>query len=229
MNLRINFKNNAQVFKSIKCTLLLLLLCTSFVLKAQYAQDSELWTSVGISGNATKKISYSVEEALRLKSNMQQLSQTFTDIGAQYKVYKWLKVGANYRLILKPNNNPKHRLYINAAIKTNWNNFVVSNRLRYQIDYEKNNLPNKELRNKINIAFDRKKIKFKPYIAFEAYYHFLYSGNQFDNLRYYAGCGYDITKNINLDAYYLLQQSINVEKLSISHIVGIGINYNIGN
>ena len=82
---------------------------TVFFSFSSYAQDEDLtdwesWNSIGVKYKLNKKWSFSLEEHLRLKEDISEISRYFTQLGAQYKINKHFKVGAAARYISKNDN-----------------------------------------------------------------------------------------------------------------------------
>ena len=77
-----------HLLNKIKILFLLLLLNTAI-----YAQwdDAGMWNTFSIEKGITKKFSIALDEELRLRENFTQLNLLYTNLGVNYKLFKFLK------------------------------------------------------------------------------------------------------------------------------------------
>ena len=87
-----------EVFRVFLFSILLCLV--SNISHAAYENgDLQYWNTEGIEVGFAKKFKIKAEEELRLGDSISELYYIHTDLGLEYKVFDWLSLSANYRLI----------------------------------------------------------------------------------------------------------------------------------
>lgn len=122
---------------------------------ASFAQgdDFGVWTSVEAEKKINKKISVGLEAELRTRDDVSELDRWSVGVGGQYKLTKWLKVGAGYSFLndnnrkityKQTNNMPnklaeywgvRHRFNVSLTGSHKFGNLQVSLRERWQYTY----------------------------------------------------------------------------------------------
>jgi len=83
--------------------LILLLLLVVYSVEAQNDPDLEGWSAVEIDLKATKKLSFSIAEHLRLRNDITNVKNYFTQLKVNYEVLKNFELGGGVRYITKNN------------------------------------------------------------------------------------------------------------------------------
>ncbi len=215
----------------------LIFLFISFFALAAKAQvnDAGLWTSVNLEKEITKKLSVSLSEEVRMNENISEVGTIFTDFGINYKVNKYIRLGAYYRYINKrqvdDSYSERHRYYFDLTLRGKYRLFTLSFRTRFQSQYAdiysspEGKTAENYSRNKLSLKYDlNKKIGF--FASYEIYTPLRSYDQVFkDNTRYNFGLEYSFNKMHSIDLSYLIQQESNVKKPWTDYIICLGYNF----
>jgi hypothetical protein len=200
--------------------------------------DFQLWSGVGLDISITKKISFEIEEEIRLKDNAAEVDMYFTDAGISYNFWNNFKLAANYRYIRKyePEGfySNMHKYYIDLEYENNIRRWEYSIRTRYQSRYKNINsseqgfIPENHCRNKISFAYDIYRSPLKPEIGCEIYYQLNNpDGNKIDKLRVAPELNYSINRANRIKIYYMIEKEYSVKNPATNYILGIGYTYRL--
>lgn len=212
------------------------LMLSGAVLKGQ-VKDAGLWTSVNLEVKLVKKLSFNLSEELRFNENITELGAAFTDAGLSYKLNKHFQFGANYRFIqrrkVEDYYSLRHRFYVDAKYSHKLKPFEISLRTRFQDQLEDigraadGGIPIYYLRNKLSASWNTKKA-YSPYVSLELFSPLNYPREvAFDGIRTAAGVEYEFTKHHKVDAFYMIQKELNVERQVTDFVIGIGYYYKL--
>lgn len=155
----------------------------------------------------------------------QRLDCCFIRAKVGYKVLKWLKLGVGYDYV-GYSTTYGHRLLgeMTGTIKRSGLSATV--RLRYLHTWKPElSIQDNEIRTLLKVQYtfpskeEKKQGEIKPYIAVEIFTW----GNQWRKSRHYLGCMYDITKQVQIEGFYMLTFS----NKNPEHILGLGLNFTI--
>ncbi|MEO5572001.1 MAG: DUF2490 domain-containing protein [Bacteroidia bacterium] len=211
--------------------------CFIFFVRLCNAQENDagLWAGVNVEKKITSKWSARLTEELRFNENISELGTAYTEIGMDYRFYKFVSLGVSYRFSQKRKVNDiyslRHRYNIDLSLKHKFKKISVSLRERFQTQYtdvntsEDGKVAERYLRNKLTLKYDLGK-KYTPYFYTEWFYQ-LYNpeGNELDNVRYGAGFDYEISKFMSLEFYYLINKELHVKNPLTSFISGVEFTY----
>ena len=197
--------------------------------------DAGLWTSVTIEKKVFSKFSLALNQELRFNENISELGTAFTELGGNYRIRKFLSIGASYRFIQKRKVNDfysmRHRYNIDLAIRHKIKNLSLALRERFQTQYadiysrEKGMLPEHYLRSKLTLKYDLDK-KYAPFLSGEFFFQLSnVEGNELDNVRYAAGFDYEFSKRSSVELFYVINKAFNVNEPVTDYVTGIGFNY----
>ena len=200
-------------------------------------EDFGLWTTISLEKNFTKRFSVGLDQEVRLKENVTQLDQTFTNLGVNYKLFKFLKLSGTYRFtqkyMLDESISFRHRFFFDITLRHKFNPIIVIFRSRIQTQVRANESGPGSLfedmnRNKLQLKLDLDK-RYQPYVAAEMYYQLRDPKNaenryNFNNMRYQAGVDYEINRVHKIGAYFLHQREMNVAREPFYDYV-IGLEY----
>ena len=198
---------------------IILLLCCPFLLLAQ-EKDFQLWSKVGASYELTKDLEVGFNQGFRLRENASLPDVTFSNVSVKYELHKRWAVALGYRYItdfdLSQNTFSSNRLYTDINYKTKHKRWLIKNRLRYQ--HQEANLT---LRDKATLSYNVRKTPLEPFTAIELFYR----DAVFKKWRYTLGASYPLSKSLDLDAYYRIQQALNTNNPKQLYILGLAIDY----
>ena len=189
---------------------ILLLLLSSFSVLAQ-ENDFQTWYSLSLNKKIIKKTNLRLKSGLRLRENSSLYSKQFFDLKLKRDLNKRVSFASGYRYAtnwdkeLTISNN--HRFYADINYK---NKFVK--RLSYSIRNRWQTQGNMygykmTLRQKFSVAYNIRKTKLRPNIATE-YFFSLEDG--INKLRSTIAVSHPITKNLDFDLAYRIQQEFYV-------------------
>jgi hypothetical protein len=179
----------------------------SYHLYAYDDGDFQVWNTDTEELKINKSSKIALEEELRFGENASELYYQHYDIGFTYSLNKSLNLGTGYRHILerkkskfKEENAPYG--FVSLLWEIRGFKFEDRNRLEYRAyDYQTDTW---RYRNKISVKFPWKftALEIQPYISDEIYVHL--NGINLNQNRLSAGLGFNITKKIKGEIYYLL-------------------------
>ena len=209
------------------CFLGVVLFLTSAISIAQ-TTDTEFWPSAELRYNASKKFRFSVEQQLRLNQGASQFKTTFTEAGLRYRLSRYFRVRANYRLIVRPNDT-RQRISGDLLIRYRKKKFPLrlNYRLRYQVLYrgQGRNAIN-YFRNKLAVSYNASKLV-DPFVSGELYYRIWNKSNEFQKYRLDFGLDWRLGQKCDLSTFYRFQKEINVNNPALDHVIGIGYSYTL--
>jgi len=139
---------------------------------AQNNSDLEGWNSVGLDLKASKKLSFSIEEHLRLRNDISTVKNYFTQIKANYEVLKNFELGGGIRYITRNDDvgnkqglESFFRYQFDASYSQKIEKVAVLFRLRYQnknqlgMSEEEGDIAQEFIRTRIGLGYKIKAVK----------------------------------------------------------------------
>lgn len=149
----------------------------------------------------------------------QRLDCWFLRPGIRYQVLPWLKLGVAYDYLQLPDTYG-HRAVIDVVGSLREERLSTSLRLRYIHTWKPElGTEGNELRTRLIVSYKIPDLKLMPYMAVEIFTW----GNTWRKSRHYVACTYDLTKWMQLEAFYM----ITFRNQTPEHILGFGMNFNI--
>lgn len=199
--------------------------------------DFESWNSLELETDITKRLSFSVEQELRLNNNATSLSDYVTQAGFSYELNNYIRLKGYYRFALKSDDDfqqeYEQRIIGDLWSRYEWERFSFYCRLRYQMSFipeqyaELGMETEQHFRQRFSLKYNVPKTPFTPF--FEAEYYYILSHpieNYFDKSRYTLGFEHPVIKNLDAEVYFRYQQRRAITKKALdSYILGIGFTY----
>ncbi len=208
-----------------------------FISAAVNAQvnDAGLWISLAAEKKITQKLSLGLSQETRFDENISRLATSYTDVGAEYRIFKFLSAGIHYRYVrsrqLTGFYEPRQRFYADVSYRYRNKPVIVTLRQRLQAQYRntrndsKTKSPESYLRSKLTVKFDLDK-KYFPYISTELFFQLNNDlGNEIDNIRYAAGFDYELNNFHAVGLYYLINKEIHVVNPETDYVIGAEYKY----
>ncbi|MEO9569829.1 MAG: DUF2490 domain-containing protein [Polaribacter sp.] len=210
---------------------------------AQTDADLALWNTVGVEYKLNNKWSFGLEEQFRLKEDISAVDNYFTQLSADYKLFKGFSVGLGVRFIRDNDNKGNIQGYENhfryqfdVMYKHEIKDFKIGYRLRYQnknelgISYDEGDYANQNIRFKTSLEYNIKNWKLDPKFSAEIFNKFQEGEeNGFNKYRLTLGTDYK-TKNFGkIGVFYRYQKELNVDFPDSSNIIGLKYIYTINN
>lgn len=215
--------------------LCLLFLSLSIRGSAQVYPDAGMWNTFNLDLGIGKDLSAVFTEEFRLKDNFGSINLFYTNIGIEYKMRKFLKLGLIYRNIQKFQEDNsisfRNRLMLDITLKKEWTKCSFSFRTRFQGEVKdlysdaNGNIPEYYMRNKISFKYELNK-SFSANTSVEFRYQiYERKSPETDGLYHRArpalGLDYAINKKNSVGAYYLIQYEWNVSEPEKLYILGL--------
>ena len=218
-----------------KINLLFIVIATVTKGFGQATDDAGLWATFNLDKKLHDKFSLFLTEECRTRENFSRINLFYTDLGAEYRPAKFLKVALSYRLIEKnlidESFSFRHRVMLDITLKKKVGNFVLSYRNRTQREVRDVNsselgyLPEWYSRNKVTVKYDFDK-PVTPYVATEWRYQIsnprdMNGDGIWSRARFVAGLDYKKSDKHTFGLYYLVQREFNIAAPQNLYIVGL--------
>ena len=207
---------------------------------AEDYSDVELWTGFGLKYDLHKRLSFKLEEQLRLKDNLTTFGQLFTEGTLTYdpgKVdfLKPLELSVGSRYIIDNDTKGKQqgiefffRYNVDAEYKFDFGRFSVDYRFRFQSRNQLNTLeddfPVNDIRHRIGFHYKIKDWKLDPKVQVEL---FSRNSNQttynISRLRVRLGSDYSFVKRQDVDFFIMYEQDLG--EVIPERVYGVGLSY----
>ena len=200
---------------------------SSFFLFSQ-ENDFQTWNSLSINKKLSKKSDLIYKFGLRFRENSSILSKQFYEVKYKYSIIKRVAFSTGFRYSdnwdKKRIINRSNRFFLDVLYKDKLNkrlSFSLRNRLQSQGFYYDYNLI---FRQKFSLNYNIRKTKFDPSISTEYFYNLdeginkLRSGISFTN---------KITKNLDFDFGYKIQNEFGLTKANTFYILECKISYDL--
>ncbi len=170
--------------------------------------DFQTWTSISASKKLIKRTDLIVKQGVRSRENSSVRSKLFTDIKIKRKYNRNFSFAVGYRFSNDWNKRfilaQKNRFYLDVYYKDKFKKrFLLDLRARWQTQGNFKGYSS-HLRQKSIIAYNIRKTKLEPSFAIE--YFLNIESVLVDKLRYTFGVSHPITKDLDAEIAYRIQQ-----------------------
>lgn len=189
--------------------------------------DGSLWLSLGVdykpfakkSGDLVERkfnrnFKINAEVGWRTNDIVSNTSQVNLNLTPEYKLTDYLKVGAQYRYIIKDIYTSNiQRITLQASLSGKKDRIKLDNRFRYQHEFRDVTTLRTVLRDRLGVEYNIPKWQLDPHVSAEAFYGLHYTGNQFVGMRYELGTelAFDKKKRRTLDLAVRYDQELNTD------------------
>lgn len=200
------------------------------------SDDFQTWSSIEIKKKVDKKLSFALEEELRLCNNSTTFGKNNVALSGTYALHKKLRLGAGYQYSYTNDFDDGyvrgHRLMLNATLRHKTeSNFVLSLRERFQTDwssapYEYASLC---LRHKLQVAYSDKDKAWSPFANVELTQALNNPvQNTIERIRAFAGCEYELTDALGASVAFGYQHTDRpLKKPKDAYLLSIGFSYSL--
>lgn len=202
--------------------ILLFSLFLSSIIHSEFV-DNQQWTSIEISKNISQNIEVDLSQEIRYKNNYDDFNKTFTDLSLSYKLFSSIKFIGQYRYIIYTDKEKK-RISFSTKFYNQLFNFNLTYKLKTQRDYEKDESPEDNFRNKLTIKYQLK-LFITPFISYELFQ--VIEDERFTKDKYRASTGVeiDIYSNQSIEFFYTFNGEYKDSEIEGSHIGGLIYQY----
>lgn len=185
--------------------------------------DNQSWTSVGFEKKLPYSFKLQFEQELRLDNQLSTFKQTFSEFSLSYSVFKGFKIELPFRYMAYKDKT-KQRVSFSGSYKYSFKPVSLKHRTKYQRTYEKGEIPEELIRNKLSIMYKLNK-KIEPYVSGE-FIQLLDANNYpLDETRFSFGLTYELPKKNSMKIFYTLKNE-DKTKNNPDEIGVFGLSYN---
>ncbi len=202
-----------------------LMLVSSALMGQDVENEMSYRTALQLNYEISKDLKLSFEPQVRFDNDL-SIDKSLLEFGLEYEIFDILYWGADYRLIISPQEDDPTEYYNRIAFgltaKKKFGRFSPSLRLQYS-NYADDEVSDKEfLRYKAGVKYNIPKCKITPFVSVEAFQEL--ADNKLYKMRYSSGLSYKIKKNNYINVSYKLDY-FNLEYKN-KHIIEVAYKYN---
>lgn len=186
--------------------------------------DFQVWNTDIEEYKINKDFKVALEEEFRWGGDAHEFYYHHYDLGLSYALNKYWSIGGGYRQVYELRNSKfqlENEPYLTATLFLSKGglNFESRNRLEYR--HFKYKADSGRYRNKFTFKYPLKlaKIEIQPFVSDEVFFGFG-GTNQFNQNRLSSGLGFNLTKNIKAEVYYMLVTTKSSGKWVDSNVLG---------
>ncbi|XOV66641.1 MAG: DUF2490 domain-containing protein [Fluviicola sp.] len=236
-------------------TLLLLVFPQAQAQDSTTVQDFELWTGVNLKKNVLDdKMRLGLSQEFRFEDNATSINNFFTEAELGYKFFKGFRVDVGYRFIRNNRNSgyrSEGRFFSDINYKHKLDRFKLGYRFRFQnqstlgASATDDDIVNK-YRFRFKLDYNIRNWKFDPYFSSEIFIaqttnriNYIPTITEeearvsgFEKYRLTIGTSYDITKKMNIGAFYRYERELGSYPLYYNtprqyFIAGLNVNFDL--
>ena len=185
--------------------------------------DNQSWTSVGFEKKLPYSFKLQFEQELRLDNQLSTFKQTFSEFSLSYSVFKGFKIELPFRYMAYKDKT-KQRVSFSGSYKYSFKPVSLKHRTKYQRTYEKGEIPEELIRNKLSIMYKLNK-KIEPYVSGEFIQLLNAQNYPLDETRFSFGLTYELPKKNSMKIFYTLKNEDKTKK-NPDEIGVFGLSYN---
>ena len=185
--------------------------------------DNQSWTSVGFEKKLPYSFKLQFEQELRLDNQLSTFKQTFSEFSLSYSVFKGFKIELPFRYMTYKDKT-KQRVSFGGSYKYSFKPVSLKHRTKYQRTYEKGEIPEELIRNKLSIMYKLNK-KIEPYVSGEFIQLLNVQNYPLDETRFSFGLTYELPKKNSMKIFYTLKNEDKTKK-NPDEIGVFGLSYN---
>jgi len=185
--------------------------------------DNQSWTSVGFEKKLPYSFKLQFEQELRLDNQLSTFKQTFSEFSLSYSVFKGFKIELPFRYMTYKDKT-KQRVSFSGSYKYSFKPVSLKHRTKYQRTYEKGEIPDELIRNKLSINYRLNK-KIEPYVSGEFIQLLDATNYPLDETRFSFGLTYKLPKKNSIKIFFTLKNEDKTKK-NPDEIGVFGLSYN---
>ncbi len=224
---------------------IILMVFLFFISNSSYSQsskDQEGWGSVGVGFKISDRWSFSVSEHIRYRNRISSLSNYFTQVKADYELFKDFNLGGGIRFIRDNDDvgniqglESHFRYQFNVGYKHDLSLFSIYYRLRYQhkkelgLSEEESKMPNEYIRFRLGVGYKLKALDIAIRFKSEFFNQIQKENpeNGFNRYRFTFQTNKKFKKIGKFTMFYSFQKNFNRIALNPKGILGLKYEYNI--
>ena len=189
------------------------------------SEDTQLWEGLTISVNASKKLECYFSGELRYHKNISELKSNISQIGFEYRMAKWLDMGAHYRLTNRAT-DIRHRIGTWVKFKWTLNPIRFNIRLQGERESTAGQTADTTVRARLRISLAGKRT-IRPFAGGELFFISDDTINSREKSRLTVGADWKLKKKTSLKLFYHFQIIQDLFERESIHIFGFTLEYNL--
>ncbi len=180
-----------------------------------------------ISQKLSKKWSVGVKQDIRVNHIAPSRIQYLIEPGATFKITKDLRASASYRMSFFNNAYMRHRIYLKLRYKADFGEWELTPGISMQKDWQYLETNGVVFRQKLKLAYNRKKFDLTPFAFAEVFSLVESSFAGVNGLRIGGGAEYKVSKRVEVGVEYFWQSDFLSEIPSRTHTLGVSFGYSL--
>lgn len=190
--------------------------------------NNEIWIGFTLKKQVSDRITLNLDQQTRTMNNVEGIRTNFLELGMKYELSKHFAVKGQYRYTIRNLMRNTTRLSLDLAAKWKYKpaNLTFKYRLRFQnasVRYTGESLA--YLRNRFTLQYKVSK-KWLAYTEYESFFRFN-QRNEFRGNRFTLGARYRVSKEMYVNAFYQIDQEINVKDPFKENIFGVVLQWEL--
>lgn len=190
--------------------------------------DNQLWSGATLKLGISKKLRFDIEEQVRFSNDISRLNITYTEGAILYDLTKKIRLKGGFRYICEPYSHNRQRFTGDFSYDLSIKDFPLDfeYRLRFQHVFEEHTRESEDyFRNKLSADYNLSRLV-DPFIEFESYFS-LSNVYKFTTNRYIVGLEWRISRNIDLETFFMYEDEFGEINPEITKVYGIGLSYDL--
>ena len=182
--------------------------------------DQELWTGIRAQQQVTKKIKVYGSYQYRLEDGFKTKSQSFYQVKARLRIWRWLYLTPGYRQVTRPDINrnvSRYTMDFRFRYQRKKSPLRLENRLRFQREKFINTSERSiTLRNQVSASYNLSK-RVDPGVSYELFF----AEEKISDFRLRFNLRWRINKTYSIDTFYAYEQEMNRKIKDRVHVFGV--------
>lgn len=195
--------------------------------------DTQLWTELALEHDLTRRWSLMFEQHVRFDADVSRVGSVMPEPSVSYRVEKWFRVGAGYRLEYERNNDDelvaRHRAYVFTRLRKDLGDVRLDHRLQLQEQWrpDANRVNRHTVRNRGEVSYGGLGA-FTPVASVETHHILGEDGNTIHLGKLWLTAGVDWERDrLGVGVFYRLVTAQHDPNDPTGHVVGLGVGYEI--
>ena len=209
-----------------------LVACVLMAMVADAHADAQLWVEGGVSVKPKKRIEIDQSPQIRFDENMSRFTAFLPELSVRYRIERWLRVGAGYRLEYERDNDGvfviRHRVSGDVRVRTEVGDVRFDNRLMLMEQFRPDTRdPNRAIiRNRVDVSY-RGSPTWIPFVSAEPFF-LLGDFDEFNyqKLRLTMGMDHHHNNDQELEVFFRAELHADANDPTF-YILGLGYHYEL--
>lgn len=208
-------------------------------LSAQVEKDFEARAEVSYETDLVDDFELSLSQEFRMEDNARVFGKSYTTVGLQYKLRRWIRFGLNYRYIFNRRSNGSYRqsqrVMADLTLRAYQHQFTFDYQVRLQSEANRYNYereygfaPTTELKNTFEVAYTVNRF-YQVYASFDLRWT-LYEAEipnfkGINRTKSTVGVSYLLAENRELELYFMTERHLNTTEPDRIFVLGVELSF----